>query len=236
MPQVFDQGLNVPKGFVLPIQRWNADAGRSSSRWKSERWKLRRGNLFLTPGDSPLGLRLPIASLPHIPAEEYPYIVEQDPLESREALPVYESGVEAESASNQQVQEQQLQSGGVRTAMSIEIRDGILCAFMPPVERLEDYLELVTAGGATAEEMQMQVHVEGYPPPFDPRVEVIKVTPDPGVIEVNIQPAKSWREAVDITFGLYEDAALVRLGANRFLVDGRHTGTGGGNHVVVGGG
>ena len=119
--------------------------------------------------------------------------------------------------------------------MSIEIRDGVLCAFMPPVEKLEDYLELVTAVEATAEEMQMQVHVEGYPPPFDPRIEVIKVTPDPGVIEVNIQPARSWREAVDITFGLYEDAAQVRLGANRFLVDGRHTGTGGGNHVVVGG-
>ena len=134
------------------------------------------------------------------------------------------------------MQEQQLRRGGVRTAMSIEIRDGILCAFMPPVEKLEDYLELVTAVEATAEEMQMQVHVEGYPPPFDPRVEVIKVTPDPGVIEINIQPAQSWREAVDITFGLYEDAAQVRLGANRFLVDGRHTGTGGGNHVVVGGG
>src|SRR3984957_20039571 len=240
MARVFDQGLNVPKGFVLPIQRWNADAGQSSSRWRSERWKLRRGNLFLTPGDSPLGLRLPIASLPHIPAEEYPYIVEQDPLEPREALPVeslpvYEPAATAETAPPQQVQEQQLRGGGVRPAMSIEIRDSILCAFMPPVERLEDYLELVTAVEATAEEMQMQVHIEGYTPPFDPRVEVIKVTPDPGVIEINIQPAQSWREAVDITFGLYEDAAQVRLGANRFLVDGRHTGTGGGNHVVVGG-
>ena len=119
--------------------------------------------------------------------------------------------------------------------MSIEIRDGMLCVFMPPVEKLEDYLELIAAVEATAEEMQMQVHVEGYPPPFDPRIEVIKVTPDPGVIEINIQPAQNWREAVDITFGLYEDAAQVRLGANRFLVDGRHTGTGGGNHVVVGG-
>jgi uncharacterized protein (DUF2126 family)/transglutaminase-like putative cysteine protease len=236
MARVFDQGLNVPKGFVLPIQRWNADAGKSSLRWKSERWKLRRGNLFLTPGDSPLGLRLPIASLPHIPAEDYPYIVEQDPLDPREPLPVYDATAQAEPAPHQQVQEQQLKSGGVRTAMSIEIRDGILCAFMPPVERLEDYLELVTAVEATAEEMHMQVHVEGYPPPFDPRVEVIKVTPDPGVIEINIQPAQSWREAVDITFGLYEDAAQIRLGANRFLVDGRHTGTGGGNHVVVGGG
>jgi len=231
MARVFDTGLDTPKGFVLPIQRWNADAGR----WKSERWSLRRGNLFLMPGDSPLGLRLPISSLPYIPPDDYPYIVEQDPLESREDLPVYDQSSGPPSAPHQEVQEQQPRSGGVRTAMSIEIRDGVLCAFMPPVEKLEDYLELVTAVEATAEEMQLQVHIEGYAPPFDPRVEVIKVTPDPGVIEVNIQPAKSWREAVDITFGLYEDAAKVRLGANKFLVDGRHTGTGGGNHVVVGG-
>src|SRR6202012_6208008 len=86
MARVFDKGLNETRGFVLPIQRWNADAGK----WKSERWQLRRSNLFLTPGDSPLGLRLPIASLPHIPADEYPYIVEQDPLEPREELPVFD--------------------------------------------------------------------------------------------------------------------------------------------------
>ena len=231
MARVFDKGLTEPRGFVLPIQRWNADAGK----WRSERWQLRRENLFLTPGDSPMGLRLPIASLPHIPPDEYPYIVEQDPLAPREELPIY-GAAPAESAPHQEVHEQQLKgSGGVRTAMSIEIRDGVLCAFMPPVEKLEDYLELIAAVEATAEEMQVKVHVEGYAPPFDPRVEVIKVTPDPGVIEVNIQPSTDWRSAVDITFGLYEDAAKTRLGANKFLIDGRHTGTGGGNHVVIGG-
>jgi uncharacterized protein (DUF2126 family)/transglutaminase-like putative cysteine protease len=232
MARVFDQGLNTPRGFVLPIQRWNAAA----PRWRSERWQLRRGNLFLMPGDSPMGLRLPISSLPYIPPEEYPYIVEQDPLAPREELPVFDQAAASPGAPPQAVQEQHARgSGGVRTAMSIEIRDGVLCAFMPPVEKLDDYLELVAAVEATAEEMQMQVHVEGYAPPYDPRIEVIKVTPDPGVIEINVQPAKSWREAVDITQGLYEDAARTRLGANKFLVDGRHTGTGGGNHVVVGG-
>jgi uncharacterized protein (DUF2126 family) len=232
MARVFDAGLNTPRGFVLPIQRWNAEA----PRWRSERWQLRRGNLFLMPGDSPLGLRLPISSLPYIPPEDYPYINEQDPLAPREELPVFDQAAAAPGAPPQTVQEQHTRSsGGVRTAMSIEIRDGMLCAFMPPTEKLEDYLELVSAVEATAEEMQMQVHVEGYAPPYDPRIEVIKVTPDPGVIEINVQPAKSWREAVDITLGLYEDAARTRLGANKFLIDGRHTGTGGGNHVVVGG-
>jgi uncharacterized protein (DUF2126 family)/transglutaminase-like putative cysteine protease len=231
MARVFDRGLNTPKGFVLPIQRWNAQAGR----WRSERWDLRRGNLFLVPGDSPMGLRLPISSLPHIPPADYPYIVEQDPLAARDELPVFDRTASAPAASQQAVQEQQPGSSGVRTAMSIEIRDGMLCAFMPPTEKLEDYLELVTAVEVTAEEMQLPVHIEGYAPPFDPRIEVIKVTPDPGVIEVNVQPAKSWREAVDVTLGVYEDAARTRLGANKFLLDGRHTGTGGGNHVVVGG-
>jgi len=79
--------------------------------------------------------------------------------------------------------------------------------------------------------MQLQVHVEAIRR-HSTRVSRYQVTPDPGVIEINIQPASSWRESVDITFGLYEDAAQVRLGRHRFLVDGRHTGTGGGNHVV----
>jgi uncharacterized protein (DUF2126 family)/transglutaminase-like putative cysteine protease len=229
MARVFEQGLNNPRGFVLPVQRWNAPP-----RWRSERWQLRRSHLFLMPGDSPLGLRLPLDSLGYVPPDQYPYIVERDPMEARGKLPVF--SLPARPDSPERLEPEQLNTSvPVRTAMSVEVRDGVLCAFMPPVEQIEDYLEMIAALEATAEEMQLQVHVEGYPPPFDPRVDVIKVTPDPGVIEVNVQPAKNWREAVEITAGLYEDAGKTRLGANRFLVDGRHTGTGGGNHVVVGG-
>ncbi len=227
LARVFDQGLTTPKGYVLPIQCFSPLAG-VRARWRSEHWKLRRSHLFLSPGDSPLGLRLPISSLEYIPPEDYPYIIEIDPMAPRGGLPDFDEELK-------RLLEDLPEPPPVRTAMSIEIRDGTLCAFMPPVEKVEDYLELVTAIEATAEELQMHVHIEGYAPPFDPRIEVIKVTPDPGVIEINIQPAQSWREAVDITFGLYEDAAKVRLGANRFLIDGRHTGTGGGNHIVVGG-
>jgi uncharacterized protein (DUF2126 family) len=122
----------------------------------------------------------------------------------------------------------------VRTALCAEVRDAILRVFMPPQKNLEDYLALVAAVEDTARELGMPVLVEGYAPPQDSRVHTIKVTPDPGVIEVNLHPSASWDELVKNTTALYEEARLTRLGTEKFMLDGRHTGTGGGNHILVG--
>ena len=239
MIRTFARGLGAPTGYVLPVQRWNAAA---APNWTSERWRLRREKLFLMPGDAPVGYRLPLSSLPHVRPVDYPFVVEQDPLEARDPLPPaggqrhLDAVVAAPSAGAPQAAPADTSiDGSVRTALSIEARDGLLCVFMPPLERLEDYLDLLAAVEAATAGEQAPVHIEGYPPPFDPRVSVIKVTPDPGVIEVNVEPAASWRASVAATRALYEDARQCRLGADKFMTDGRHTGTGGGNHIVLGG-
>jgi uncharacterized protein (DUF2126 family) len=226
--------------------------------WLSELWRTRRGRLFLVAGDSPLGFRLPLQSLPELDPVDYPHLVAADPFAEPQPLsdprlthPIKTQGTPAshgEDASPPLAPEtlviHRASSAAaantdsdlpVRTALSVEVRDGRLCVFMPPVETLADYLELLAVVETTAAELGLPVHVEGYEPPPDPRLCVIKVTPDPGVIEVNIHPATSWQEAVAITRGLYEEAHLSRLGTDKFMIDGRHSGTGGGNHVVLGG-
>jgi uncharacterized protein (DUF2126 family)/transglutaminase-like putative cysteine protease len=247
LARVFERGLDKPAGYVLPLQRWNAKDG--SRRWYSEPWTTRSKKLFLVPGDSPVGFRLPLPSLPHIEPLDYPYIVPSDPTAEHPDLPdsdpqrqPYLLNREAggETAERQVIMPQapggkDSKGGGrVRAALAVEPRNGRLCVFMPPVTELEDYLDLVSAIEDTCAELELNVHLEGYEPPHDPRLNVIKVTPDPGVIEVNVQPAASWEEMVAITEGLYEDAHYTRLGTEKFMIDGRHTGTGGGNHVVVG--
>ncbi len=122
-----------------------------------------------------------------------------------------------------------------RTAMCAQPRDGRLYIFMPPLSDVLDYLELVAAIEATAAEQKLPVVLEGYEPPRDPRLAVLRVTPDPGVIEVNIHPASNWNELVDQATFLYDAAFQTRLSTEKFMVDGRHTGTGGGNHFVLGG-
>jgi len=242
LAKVFERGLGQPTGYVLPLQLWQARGG--GRRWVSEPWTTRTGRLFLIPGDSPVGFRLPIGTLPHLAPDIYPYIVPADPFEERRALdepdprrqPFLRAHGPGEGEAPQQLSGQVAAPGGpVRAALTVEPRDGRLCVFMPPVERLEDYLDLVAAVEDTAAELAKPVHLEGYNPPSDPRLNVIKVTPDPGVIEVNIHPAASWAEMVEITTAIYEEARECRLGTEKFLIDGRHTGTGGGNHVVLGG-
>ncbi len=269
LSQVFSRGLATPTGYVLPVQRWQ---GKAAQGWISEKWRTRRGHILLAPGDSPVGYRLPLASLRFIPASSYPYINPADPTEPRGPLPEFERGanrrlqpgawgsggvIPAETAEDaadearraqtvasfaaatpgQEQTEQQISEidGVVRTALSVEPRGNLLCVFLPPVVRVEDYLELVAAAEDAAEKLGLQVHIEGYAPPQDSRLNVIRVAPDPGVIEVNIHPAHSWEECVSITETVYEEARLSRLGADKFMIDGKHAGTGGGNHVVVGG-
>jgi Uncharacterized protein conserved in bacteria len=193
--------------------------------------------------------------LPYVKPVDYPHLVPADPMTERGELPdpemlarVIANRGEAAVARAKVVEFRRAQGSSarvvaspsgasvpVRTALTVEPRNGRICVFMPPVERLEDYLELLAVVEATAGELQMPVHVEGYEPPADPRLNVIKVTPDPGVIEVNVHPAASWSEAVDLTRTLYEETRICRLGTDKFMIDGRHTGTGGGNHVVLGG-
>ncbi len=237
--RVFERGLDTPVSYVLPLQAWQSpELGR---RWVTERWAVRRGTLFLSPGDSPSGLRLPVSSLPNVPAVDYPHVVPRDPLGESDPLPTHSAlankkyaGALKPSSVPSATGADELY-GSIRTALTIEPRDGHLCVFLPPVEDALDFVTLVAAIENAAAATGLPVYIDGYAPPVDPRLSVIRVTPDPGVLEVNIHPATSWKEVVEIATGVYDDAHEARLGTEKFRNDGRPTGTGGGNHIVMGG-
>ncbi|HVR51044.1 MAG TPA: transglutaminase family protein [Pseudorhodoferax sp.] len=312
--RVFEQKLDAAVGYVLPLQV-GEEPGPAGSRWSTGPWFFRDERMYLVPGDSPMGYRLPLDALPWVGKADYPHQHERDPMDPRAALPATEglraryaaamdshgaqslhgglagpgaarptdqdplrfvaaSGHPGEAARRLQDRRlgdaatpdpQQAPAAGLlrspdrfesahwttRTALCVEARDphrangpkaerkgaksSHLYVFMPPLARLEDYLDLLAAVEATAEELGVKIVLEGYPPPRDHRLKLLQVTPDPGVIEVNIHPARNWGELVQHTEFLYQAAFETRLSAEKFMTDGRHTGTGGGNHIVLGG-
>ncbi len=237
--RVFERGLDQPVGFVLPLQRVTEGKRRI---WQSGLWMLRAKHVFLAPGDSPIGLRLPMSSLPWVEADRHAPEQPRDPFEPRPPLArrQLERAAGPEQAANAEQNDQQApdkdahRGDDVRTALTVELRQGRIHIFLPPVAWAEDFLDLIASIEDTASQLKTEVVVEGYPAPDDPRLSSLKITPDPGVIEVNVQPAGTWRELVEITTGLYDDARECRLGTEKFLNDGRPMGTGGGNHVVLG--
>src|ERR1019366_2936516 len=209
--RVFARGLDQAVGYVFPLAR---DPG--GSRWQTGQWFLRQERCHLIPGDSALGYRLPLDSLPWAKAADQTHDQPLDPTQNFASLPRRADlpGQRGEGTSvapagppvpRVRPPDPQESAGWItRTALCAEPRNGVLYIFMPPASRLEDYLELVSAVEATASELSQPVVVEGYEPPRDPRITNFRVTPDPGVIEVNIHPVANWDELVAGTTYLYE--------------------------------
>jgi uncharacterized protein (DUF2126 family) len=244
LARVFEQGLGQPIGYVLPLRPITTRSGEPG--WTSQPWFLASKQMFLVPGDSAMGYRLPLESLPWTKPEDVLYSYEPDPFAKRTRLPsrperkryLFDAPYAADAppaAHTEPPEKGQSAEWITRPAVCVETRQGKLFAFMPPVEHIRDYLDLVAAIEDTAAYLKMPVLLEGYTPPNDVRINVLKVTPDPGVIEVNIHPAASWDELTTNTTTLYELARQSRLGTEKFMLDGQHSGTGGGNHVVMGG-
>jgi uncharacterized protein (DUF2126 family) len=246
LAHLFEQGAEQPIGYVLPLRRVPTRSG--TPRWTSQPWFPLSKRMFLTPGDSPMGYRLPLESLPWTKPEDVSYAFDTDPFRRRDKLPPRPERQmgrffgqpitdEPESPADK-VKPKKDEKQAVtltRPALCVQAREGKLFIFMPPVDYLADYLDLVAAIEDTAAHLSMAVVFEGYTPPTDTRISVFKVTPDPGVIEVNIQPAASWDALVENVTAVYDLARETRLGTEKFMLDGQHTGTGGGNHLVIGG-
>ncbi|KUI33847.1 DUF2126 domain-containing protein [Mycobacterium sp. GA-2829] len=213
-----DQGVTDPAAHVLPLHRRDDDSG-----WASADWRLRRGRIVLLDGDSPAGLRLPLDAISwQPPRPTYP----ADPLARRGTLadPTGEPDAVVEDDDT-----------GPTTALVSEVRDGVLYVFLPPTEDLDHFVDLVGRVEAAAAHVGCPLVVEGYPPPTDPRLGWVTVTPDPGVIEVNVAPTGGFADQRAQLETLYEQARLARLTTEQFDVDGTHGGTGGGNHITLGG-
>lgn len=262
LARIFEQGLDQVVGYALPIMR-----NTFRQKWETGLWALRRGHMFLIPGDSPMGYRLPLDSLPFVPTGHQNHIYPPDPLAEFPLLPSWEELRRRRAAHSQMRIPGEGKSPGdrekgkgpspqafwpphpeddqdptsapdhrlVRTALCIEPRHGRLHVFMPPIQDAADYLELIAAIEKAAADLTLPVCIEGEPPPYSPWLKTLKITPDPGVIEVNVPPVEDWKHLEEQTRIIYEEARASRLGTEKFMLDGRHTGTGGGNHITLGG-
>ncbi len=239
--RIFKQGLNSIVGYALPVA-WDSE----KNSWISSKWTFAREQMFLIPGDSPMGFRLPLDSLRWEEDDQRHKHIDADPFAEKDDLPgpVSDRYSRIESDTNpfdlrkdQELADDENRDSGVfvRTAMCIEPRNGHLHVFLPPISKLTHWLDLITHIETTAKELAIPVILEGYEAPHDPRLKRFSVTPDPGVIEINIHPTSNWKDLVNNTEALYEDAHYARLGTEKFMLDGRHTGTGGGNHITLGG-
>ncbi len=241
-----------PAGFAIPLYR-----GLGDEQWTTGHWRLRRGGLYLVPGDSPMGLRLPLASLawdpPPVDPERSPF-AEATPLPARTAVAAAadehlagtledplggaleeSSRVGGAAPEDEDDEEDEEDETTPITALCVELREGRAHVFLPPLHEGAHAVALIAAVEDAATAVGVPVVVEGYPPPADPQLAHFDVTPDPGVIEVNIHPSRSWRELEQRTSALYTAARRVRLGSEKFALDGTHTGTGGGSHLTLGG-
>jgi uncharacterized protein (DUF2126 family)/transglutaminase-like putative cysteine protease len=224
---ILEQGIGKAVGHVFPLVK-------KSGKWITNTWEFRGKHLLLTPGNSSIGLRLPLDSLPKNPEIPSEPTAEPELFEKRPALPEY--GIDLKRRKRRKTTTRRNKDQPfVRTAICAEVREDKLYLYLPPLDSAEDFLDLVASIEATAKKLNTPIILEGYEPPRDNRLEVLKVTPDPGVIEINVHPANNWKELTDNTLTLYAEAKKARLGTEKFMLDGKHTGTGGGNHVTLGG-
>ncbi len=256
LARIFGGDLSAAVGYILPLARGTPAGLPDKAAWESSGWFLRSERCYLIPGDSSIGYRLPLDSLPAVSPIDFPYVYSADPTDefgelaahnelaekgaaaaAREDSAALETpwSTENTSAAAQAVAAAEKGKPVIRTSLCVQERNGVLYVFMPPTQALEDYLEILAAVEASATALAQPVIIEGYEPPQDPRIVNFKVTPDPGVIEVNVQPSASWDALTALTTHLYDTAHNSGLRSEKFMIDGRHVGTGGGNHIVMGG-
>ena len=239
LARVFERGLMKVSGFVLPIRRRQHE-GRIY--WSSQLWFLRPERLLLIEGDSPIGYRLPFDALPWVAPDDIEYDFDLDPSAPREKLPaqrarrmdLFAKPVEDDPLPAAPVTGESAKDS-IRPALCVEAREGRLHVFLPYLPKLPDYLDLLAAVEDTCAFLRKPVWIEGYPPPADPRMRSFSITPDPGVVEVNLPPAANWDELSRLHHLVFEEAARNRLTAQKFLYNGKYTATGGGSHITIGG-